>query len=256
MNKQLLVNKLFILPAGYGMLKEFFFNTDLGADNPQMIHSPLCVYLLDTTDGPILIDTGFAEVCLNNANYYNGSPLEGMLYPYMNNEHRIPELLKMAGYKPEDIKLVISTHFHGDHSGGHKYFPDTPILVQQNELTVLDDENYSPAECRLKDLNYQVINGDYQLCDNIRLIYTPGHSPGHQSILINTVSSGYILLCIDAALTEAIFKNNVPYATADPELAAASLNNLKAIAEEYKALPIFGHDERQARALKVYPEFY
>ena len=85
MNKQLVVNKLYILPAGHGMLRAFFFNTDLGADNPQMIHSPLCIYLLDTSDGLILIDTGFAEVCLNNPNYYDGSPLEGLLYPYINN---------------------------------------------------------------------------------------------------------------------------------------------------------------------------
>jgi N-acyl homoserine lactone hydrolase len=256
MNKQLVVNKLYILPAGYGMLREFFFNTDLGADNPQMVHSPLCIYLLETSDGPILIDTGFAEVCLNNPNYYDGSPLEGLLYPYMNNEHRIPDLLKSAGYRPEDIKLVISTHFHSDHSGGHKYFKGTPILVQQSELTVLDDETYSPAECRLKDLNYQVIDGDYQLCDNIKLIYTPGHSPGHQSVLINTVNSGYVLLCIDAALTEAIFKNNLPYFAPDAELATASLNKIKAIANQYNALSIFGHDERQAKSLKIYPEFY
>jgi len=258
LSKDLVVNKLYIIPAGHGILKAFFFNTDLGADNPQMIHSPLCIYLLDTSEGPILIDTGFAEVFLNNPDYYKGTPLDGLLYMYMNEEHRILNLLKRVGYQLEDIKLVVATHFHSDHSGGNPYFLEsqTPVLVQQNELSILDDENYSPPACRIKGMNYQVIDGDYQLCDNIRLISTPGHSPGHQSVLINTASSGYVLLCIDAALTEANFRNNVPYAAPDPELAATSLNKIQAIAAEYKAFPIFGHDEKQAKALKVYPKFY
>ncbi|MGN8072326.1 N-acyl homoserine lactonase family protein [Mucilaginibacter sp. SG564] len=258
LSKDLAVNKLYIIPAGHGMLKAFFFNTDLGADNPQMLYSPLCVYLLDTTDGPILVDTGFAEVFLNNPDYYKGTPLDGLLYMHMKEEHRLPELLKRVGYRPEDIKLVIATHFHSDHSGGNPYFLETqtPVLVQKKELTVLDDDDYSPPACRIKDLNYQVIDGDYQLCDNIRLISTPGHSPGHQSILINTASSGYVLLCIDAALTEANFRNNAPYAAADPELAAASLKKIQTTAAEYDAFPIFGHDEKQAKAIKVYPEYY
>ena len=256
MDKHLVVNKLFILPAGYGMVKAFFFNTDLGFENPQMIYSPLNIYLLDTSDGPILIDTGLDEVFLNNPNYYDGTPMEGLLYLYLKEEERIPNLLKMAGYKPEDIKLVISTHFHCDHSGGHQYFRETPVLVQKDELTIIDDDTYSPADCRIKNLHYQVIDGDYQLCDNIRLIHTPGHSPGHQSVLINTVNSGYVLLCIDAALTEGIFRNNLPYAAAVPEQAAASLKKIQAIADGYHALPIFGHDEHQVKTLKTYPEFY
>ncbi|WP_183563458.1 N-acyl homoserine lactonase family protein [Mucilaginibacter sp. SP1R1] len=256
MNKQLIVNKLYLLPAGHGMVREYFINTDLGADNPSMVHSPLFIYLLDTTDGLILIDTGLDEVFLNNPNYYDGTPMEGLLYLYMNEEHRIPHLLKSAGYRPEDVKLVISTHFHCDHSGGHKYFKHTPVLVQKNELPMLDNEDYSPAECRIKDLNYQVIDGDYQLCDNIRLIYTPGHSPGHQSILINTADTGYILLCIDVALTEGIFKHQVPYFAVDPETAAVSLSKVQAIAEQYKATVFYGHDARQAETVKVYPEFY
>lgn len=256
MDKQLIVNKLYLLPAGHGIVKEYFINTDLGFESPSMVHSPLFIYLLDTTDGLILIDTGLDEVFLNNPNYYDGTPMEGLLYLYMKEEHRIPNLLKSAGYKPEDIKMVISTHLHCDHSGGHKYFRETPVLIQKNELTKLDDGTYSPPECRIKDLNYQIIDGDYDLCDNIRLVSTPGHSPGHQSVLVNTADSGYVLLCIDVALTEGIFKHNIPYFAVDPETAAASLSKAQAIAEQYNAVVLYGHDAKQAETVKVYPKFY
>jgi N-acyl homoserine lactone hydrolase len=250
------VNKLFVLPAGYGIVKEYFVNTGLGAGSDKMAYFPLCIYLLETSEGPILIDTGYAEALIDNPNYYDGKSLEGILYPYVKEEHRIPALLKTVGYRPEDISLVISTHFHCDHSGGHKYFPSTPILVQKNELTILDDENYSPAECRLKDLNYRVIDGDHQLSDDILLLSTPGHSPGHQSLLVNTTNSGPVLLCIDAALTESIFTKDTPYIAADPEKAGASLHKLKDVAREYKPLVFYGHDEQQAKNWKTGPEFY
>ena len=61
-------------------------------------------------------------------------------------------------------------------------------------------------ECILPHLNYKIIEGDYEVVPGVQVLYTPGHSPGHQSLFIETEQSGSVLLTIDASYTKRILK--------------------------------------------------
>ena len=77
----------------------------------------------------------------------------------------------------------------------------------------------------------------------IKIIFTPGHSPGHQSILVNLPKSGNILLTIDAAYTVDHWENKcLPGLVASSSDAAESVKKLRRVAKEHDAKVVWGHD--------------
>ena len=88
-----------------------------------------------------------------------------------------------------DIDIVILTHLHFDHCGYLNLFKNKPVFVQKNELIYAN-------KMKKKDLNYQydlykntsfkILDGDSEIVPGINVLLTPGHTPGGQSVLINT----------------------------------------------------------------------
>ncbi|MEC3437717.1 MBL fold metallo-hydrolase, partial [Bacillus cereus] len=110
-------------------------------------------------------------------------------------------------------------------------------------------------ECILPHLNYKIIEGDYEVVPGVQLLYTPGHSPGHQSLFIETEQSGSVLLTIDASYTKENFEDEVPFAGFDPELALSSIKRLKEVVKKEKPIIFFGHDIEQEKSCRVFPEY-
>ena len=91
----------------------------------------------------------------------------------------------------------------------------------------------------------------------ITIIFTPGHSPGHQSILINLPKSGNILLTIDAAYTIDHWENKcLPGLVTSSTQAVDSVKKLRKIAKEKQALVVTGHDPNAWLTFKKAPMFY
>lgn len=218
---------------------------------------PVWSFLLETTDGPILIDTGMPEAFINNPDYYKGTKREGRVVPNMSEGDSIVNVLKRVGYRPDEIQMVISSHLHLDHAGGNGHFRNRPILIQRAEYdAAIGDNEYSPSECRIPDLNYQIIEGDYDLIPGVQVLFTPGHSPGHQSVLVTTERSGPVLLTIDVAYVRENFENGVPFLTYDQELATQSIQRMRQLVEEVRPSALFfGHDREQADHWRRFPDF-
>ena len=104
--------------------------------------------------------------------------------------------------KPADINVVIQTHLHADHvSFAHK-FTKAKFIVQKAELDFASNPHpiFKTRPELFADLDFEIINGDYEIADGIKLLFTPGHSPGGQSVAINTVEGTAIidgLCCCD-----------------------------------------------------------
>lgn len=249
------VKKLYFLPAGYCYLDQSAVNRNLISGS--LVKMQIWTFLLETTDGPILIDTGMPDSFIHNPNYYKGTRREGRVVPAMTENDSILAVLKRVGYRADDIQLLISSHLHLDHAGGNGHFRNSPILIQRAEYdAAMSNDDYSPQECRLPDLKYQIINGDYEVAPRVNILFTPGHSPGHQSVLITTEASGPVLLTIDVAYTRENFENGVPFLSSDPELATKSIQRMHELIKEVRpSVVFFGHDEVQARECRVFPDF-
>ena len=111
-------------------------------------------------------------------------------------------------------------------------------------------------ECILPHLNYKIIEGDYEVVPGVQVLYTPGHSPGHQSLFIETEQSGSVLLTIDASYTKENFEDEVPFAGFNPELALSSIKRLKEVVAKEKPIVFFGHDIEQEKGCRVFPGIY
>jgi len=209
-------------------------------------------YFVQTNDGRnILIDSGLP------ADY---APPPGS--PPRENEKNVLEHLADLELGPDDIDLLICTHFDVDHAGYHDAFPHAELIVQREhyELARSGHPRYAVARPHWDHptLRYRLIDGDVELLPGLALIETSGHAPGHQSVLLNLPQTGNVLLAIDAVVLQRLF---TPDRKAWPleneeQLRASTRKLLDLVEREQVALVIFGHDGLQWQSLKKAPAFY
>jgi N-acyl homoserine lactone hydrolase len=98
--------------------------------------------------------------------------------------------LDKAGIAAEDIDLIIQTHLHFDHTAFASRFPNARVMVQKRELDFA--RNPHPVWAGLYDpklfnnLKFEVVDGDFKISQDINILFTPGHSPGGQSVSVKT----------------------------------------------------------------------
>jgi len=157
--------------------------------------------------------------------------------------------LQKHGTKPEDITSVINTHLHFDHCGNNASFLNAKFYVQAEELRYAYAPDRFQKAAYLKrffdaNLDYVPIRGKHRLTDNIVLIPTPGHSIGHQSVLIKGEGKN-LVYCGDAApLRENLEKRNIPGVLYRADQALESIDKLRSIKN---AGYIYSHDNEQLR---------
>src|SRR5690348_7868579 len=102
---------------------------------------------------------------------------------------------------PREVACVINTHLHFDHCGGNRLFPGTPIYVQRLEREAARSEDYTiPEWVDFEGATYVELDGDHAVLPGLRVVPTPGHSPGHQSVLVET-DDGLAVVAGDVAYT-------------------------------------------------------
>lgn len=251
------VTKLHFLSAGRCGVAASMLDTRREAQ--PLVSLPIWSYLIDTTDGPILIDTGMPDECVNHPDLFEAEGEETTIAPYMSEDDSIVRVLARVGYRPSDIVCLISTHSHFDHAGGNRHFKGPEVFMQQaeyDEVIPRIGEAHAFDFWSTGDLQYHLVSGDHEVAPGILLLSTPGHSVGHQSVLVQTPRSGNILLTIDAAYQAANFEDEVPFAVADPVLARSSILKLRDVAASEKAFVFYGHDTVQEQAVNLYPAAY
>jgi N-acyl homoserine lactone hydrolase len=164
--------------------------------------------------------------------------------------------LAELGLKPSDVKYVAASHTHFDHIGNVELFPSAMLLVQKAEYewpNPLGVGRFKPEHPVTKLEGDRDVFGD----GSVTLLYTPGHTPGHQSILVRLAKSGPILISGDAAH----FKENwdarrVPSFNVDRDQTLASMERIAGILAQQKAQLWIHHDKPQSDAQKKSPAYY
>src|ERR1700730_15107916 len=165
--------------------------------------------------------------------------------------------------KPEQIKYVGISHYHGDHVGQVASFPKSTLLIGKGDWDVLTDpkmnavanpapfENWIGGGGKVEPVPMDKdVFGD----GTVVMLNTPGHTPGHHSLLVRLKDKGNVLLSGDLAhFQENYDSNGVPSFNTDHAATVASLDRFKKIAANLKATVIIQHDARDLGKLPVAP---
>jgi len=143
--------------------------------------------------GPVLVDTG----C--------GAP-GALLREFKVVNRDVAEALAEHDLSPADISVVINTHLHFDHCGQNAVFPHAPIYVQRAELERARLEDPWQREwLDYAGARYELLDGDTELAQGLRVVATPGHTIGHQSVAVEQAEQDSDVLIGDAAFTAEVY---------------------------------------------------
>ncbi|MCU1428047.1 MAG: aiiA 2 [Actinomycetia bacterium] len=231
-----------------------------GADPSIRMREPVPGVLCEVDGGWLLLDTGFNPAFVRDVPFrrrFNDS-----LGDY---EAELPDPVRdplvaafdLVGLDPSIVTAVGVSHFHLDHSGGLRWFAgEVPVFAQRAELEyVLDSPHPEPERNAMfrvdvddPNIDWHVADGDVEIAPGVTAVLTAGHSPGHQSFVIDldeSVGGGGYVFAFDAADLQENLDDELPVGHAigmPPEQTVEAIRRLKSIAAArgYRLLP--GHD--------------
>ena len=145
------------------------------------------------TEGAILVDTGV------------GWPTELVQEWKVVNRHAADALAE-HDLSPADVRIVINSHLHFDHCGQNAVFKHAPFYIQRAELDrARRAETVTSQWFDFAGARFELLDGDAQIADGVRVVATPGHTVGHQSVIVDTPDGGAVMIG-DAAYTSEIYR--------------------------------------------------
>lgn len=206
-------------------------------------------YLIRHGDRWLLWDTGYPDAV---ADHPTTTPVGTAT-----RAKKLAAQLAEIGVKPADIAFVAVSHTHGDHVGNVDMFPTSTLLIQKAELDWALAPGKKPPFA--KDRPTRELSGDLDVFGDgsVTILSTPGHTPGHQSLLVHLPKSGWVVLTGDAAHFRDNWDNDrVPSINTDAAATHASHARLAKIVAEKNAQLWINHDLPTSQGQKHAPEYY
>src|SRR5437870_6090621 len=159
--------------------------------------------------------------------------------------------LEQLGVKPTGITHVAVSHTHGDHVGNIALFPTSAVLIQGAEYDWAMAGPSKPAFASTQTV--KKLAGDHDVFGDgsVTIVSTPGHTPGHQSLLVHLPKTGFIVLSGDAVHFQDNWEHRrVPQMNVNRDQTLVSMQRIAALLEERKAELWINHDKPQSARLR------
>jgi N-acyl homoserine lactone hydrolase len=206
----------------------------------EKVYAPVWSALLRTSDGNILFDTGLHPVHADRPDATFGQQ-PGMSV-VMEHSDAIVARLAALDVKPDDIAIVVNSHLHFDHAGNNGAFPKATFIVQAEHIAYAKGKpNFPGLYWDIPELGYVPTAGSTQVARGIKVVPTPGHAPGHQSLVVDLVDTGRVVLTGDAAFTrENLQRGEIP--APDQRAAKESLALIRSLVKDDLQRVFTSHD--------------
>jgi glyoxylase-like metal-dependent hydrolase (beta-lactamase superfamily II) len=246
------VEKLYILNCGEGVAGDIS-RWSPGVNEGQSMDFVDNCYLIKHAKGWFLWDTGIADAV---AAMPNGLPAADPKAVSWHRPKTLAAQLDELGVKPSDIKAMAVSHTHPDHTGNVELFPEAMLYVQKAEYDWPGADN----KPRFKPEHpVTLLEGDRDIFGDgsVTILSTPGHTPGHQSLVVKLPNTGEVVLSGDAAHFKSNWDNRrVPTPNASKEQTLASMERIADVLKKDNAQLWINHDKVQRDSLKMAPGFY
>ncbi|MGZ4717111.1 MAG: N-acyl homoserine lactonase family protein [Acidimicrobiales bacterium] len=217
---------------------------------PGMMRYPVPGFLCEHPDGLVVFDTGLHPDLATSTTRLR--QLAGLFEIEMGPEHTVTAQLTSLGFEPADVAVTVLSHLHFDHTGGTAELPNARIVVQRAEWEAALDPRVvelGGSDPSTFDLGreVQLLDGAHDLFGDgsLEIVPTIGHTPGHQSLLVNRD----LMLVADACyLAEGLARDHHPELAWDRDRQAETFAALRA-AESDGVQLVFSHDLDQWEAL-------
>jgi len=167
---------------------------ETGTGAPRV--EPCLGYLIEHPDGLLLVDSGMGS------------------HPEVDEHYRphrraLADALADVGARVQDVRLVANCHLHFDHCGGNPQLTGRPVLTQRVELEAARGPDYTlPELIDAPGLRYEQLDGEAEVLPGVLVVPTPGHTPGHQSIVVRR-SDGTVIVAGQSHDTSAAYSADV-----------------------------------------------
>jgi glyoxylase-like metal-dependent hydrolase (beta-lactamase superfamily II) len=244
----------------------------LGVPKDDWVTAPVQCFLVEhPSAGPLLVDTGFhASVAVKPRS--NLGALGALLYRDidMRPEQAAAAQLREKGIEPSSVRTLVMTHLHPDHASAIADYPEATFLVSKAEWDAAADGGQRDGYVKRQfdhGFDYRLVDFDSDAANSfsgfgrafdvfgdgsVRVVFTPGHTRGHMSVVLQT-GSGEVLLAGDAIfMHRTLADDHLPHLVADEHLFRRSLREIRQYVKETPdALVIPGHDWEAWQKLKA-----
>ena len=172
--------------------------------------------------------------------------------------------LAEIGVTPEQVKFLAFSHSHGDHVGNGNLFTSATLYIQQPEY----DAAFGPEPAKygfnpatydnLRNNPVVKLQGDFDVFGDgsVKILSTPGHTPGHQSLLVRLPKTGAVVLSGDVAHFRENFVNRrAPGFNFNVEQSLQSMDKIAGVLQSEHAQLWINHDAAQSATLPHAPQF-
>ncbi|MBR0916105.1 N-acyl homoserine lactonase family protein [Bradyrhizobium japonicum] len=247
------VEKLYVLNCGEGTAGDISRWTPALNEGKSMDFVDSCYLIKHSSKGWFLWDTGIADAVAAMPNGLVPADPKAVTW---RRPKTLAAQLEQLGLKPDDVKAMAVSHTHPDHTGNVELFPQATLYVQKAEYDWPGANN----EPRFKPSHpVELLAGDKDVFGDgsLTILSTPGHTPGHQSLLVKLPKTGAVVLSGDAVHFKDNWDNRrVPSMNANKDQSAASMQKIADTLTKEKAQLWINHDKAQRDSQKMAPEFY
>lgn len=241
-----------LLDSGTLVIDQSHITWNVGCGTP--VRFPVYCVLIEHPDGLIMFDSGYDLDLVNEV-----LPFE---LPEQTPEQTIPAQLEKCGFKPEDVEALINSHLHFDHCGGNRHLVNATTYLHHDELREarapepFERLGYADRSWDRPGAKFELLEGDVEFAEGIHLFFTPGHTVGHYSMLVELEGDARPLLFMaDVSYTVPAFEADQQAGFHnDPVAGVRSIRRIKRLAREWNAQVLFSHDMDVFKTYALAPE--